>query len=47
MASALRGLTGTELVLTCVKKGTGQWAWTYTPPAASSSELIMGAPLLA
>jgi hypothetical protein len=30
------GLTGTELVLSCVKKR--HWAWTYTPPAASSSE---------
>jgi hypothetical protein len=41
------GTVNTELGLSCVKKGTGQWAWTYTPPASSSSELTGGVPLLA
>ncbi len=37
----MRWLTCTKLVLTCVKKALGN-AWTYKPPAASSSELTSG-----
>ncbi len=44
-AYVLRGLTRTELGLTCVKKR--HQAWTSMPPAASSSELTGGVPLLA
>ena len=42
----MRGLTGTELVLACVKKALGLDLY-CTLTAASSSELTVGVPLLA
>jgi hypothetical protein len=42
--SGARGLTDPKLILTCVKKALGV---DLSPPAASSSELARGVPLLA